>query len=444
MNTTPKKSRLSAGIGLHSIFTEKFKTNRISVNFVFPFIPEDAPYYAILPELWKHGCRLYPSTQALARRLEELYAASLDVRIRRFGDTEVLSMSLEVLRNRYTEKNEDLLSEAVALLHEMLANPLTDDSGKNFPASILKREKDNLLTLSRSYYNNKIRYAQDRCRSILCEGEAYAVPDEGREEDIAGMELSRVYGFYQRLIAEAAVEIFFIGDENEETLRPRLLPLLAFLGERAPKKKTKEAMPKLREARDIIEEDDTVQAKLCMGYRILELTEEDNRFLPMFNAVLSGSPVSKFFKNVREKKSLCYYCSCSLRKLGHHAVAFVNSGIQSEKKDDAVAAIEEQFELIRQGDISESEMEYARKCLIDAYTALSDTASAIEGFCLVFIIENREDTIDMIIENTKKATKKDLSRIAEKCFLDTVFLLKPKAGTEESEEDELEDEPVSK
>ncbi len=424
MNTKPVTHTLLTGISLRTIRTEKFKTNRLSLNFVFPISKTDAPYYALIAEVMKHGCRSYPSLQALSRHTEELYDAALGISVSRSLESEIFTLSLDFLRNRYTE-GCDLLGEAIALLCTMLKEPLLDDSTGNFPIATLRLEQENLLSRVRALYNNKIRYAASRCRTLMCEGELYALSADGSEESIAAMELSRTYEYFKKLLHSSRVEIFYIGDESGEEIAKRLMPLSDLLGEREAPLYTVSRVAPRRSVQSIMEEDDTVQSKLCMGYRISDMKEELRPYLPMFLSVISGSPSAKLFKNVREKRSLCYYCSMGLD--AEKRVAFVNSGIELDKRDVTVAAVEEEIAEMQKGNISDAEMEYAKKSLLDSYMTLTDSTLSIEGFCLGFLLRNEEPDLEKLKENAEAATKEQLSEIA-KCFvLDTVFFLAARA-----------------
>ena len=87
MNSIRKE--LKKGVSLNTVFTEKFKTNTLSVNFIFPFLPENNSYYALIVQLLKQGCRKYPSVAALAGRLDELYASDLAFSISTLGQNQI-------------------------------------------------------------------------------------------------------------------------------------------------------------------------------------------------------------------------------------------------------------------------------------------------------------------------------------------------------------------
>ena len=57
---------------------------------------------------------------------------------------------------------------------------------------------------------------------------------------------------------------------------------------------------------------DVAQAKLVMGFRTgIAVPGGDVTAMRLMSALFGGTPHSKLFLNVREKLSLCYYCSSS-------------------------------------------------------------------------------------------------------------------------------------
>ena len=60
-----------------------------------------------------------------------------------------------------------------------------------------------------------------------------------------------------------------------------------------------------------MEEQPLSQSKLSMAFRA-DYAPEEKRLFQLMAAVLGGVPSSKLFQNVREKMSLCYYCSAGM------------------------------------------------------------------------------------------------------------------------------------
>ena len=95
---------------------------------------------------------------------------------------------------------------------------------------------------------------------------------------------------------------------------------------------------------DVVEEMDVAQSKLEMGFIVKDLASaEDINAARLMSAILGGTASSKLFTNVREKKSLCYYCASRFIKL--KGIMMVESGVETANiartRDAVLAEIED-------------------------------------------------------------------------------------------------------
>ena len=111
------------------------------------------------------------------------------------------------------------------------------------------------------------------------------------------------------------------------------------------------------------------QAKLCMLF-----TAGDNPNPPSVSilrvamSVLGGSATSRLFRNVREKQSLCYYCgSAAQRATG---VMMIDSGVEPGREEQAEAAILAEWEALKNGPITQEEVDDCRRSLLSGMDAL--------------------------------------------------------------------------
>ena len=95
------------------------------------------------------------------------------------------------------------------------------------------------------------------------------------------------------------------------------------------------------------------------------MQDADYPALLLLNAVFGACYTSKLFLHVREERSLCYYASSSLEK--YKGLMVVNSGVDFAQFETARDAILAELDACRRGEISDYELESARKqCLLPA------------------------------------------------------------------------------
>jgi len=141
----------------------------------------------------------------------------------------------------------------------------------------------------------------------------------------------------------------------------------------------------------------------------------------MANGILGGGPHSKLFQNVREKASLAYYAFSRIEKT--KGLMLITSGIEIGNYDRALEIILQQIQDLKNGRITEYEIESTRKMLINSFRETSDNPSATINLYLDGIINNRNETIDDMIKQVKEVDKEEIVEVSQKIKLDTIYFL---------------------
>ncbi len=415
------RRELGNGIHYNHIRTDRFKTAYLSVNFVLPLEKESAAYYALLPCVLQRGCKKYPEYKNLVRRFDELYGTSITVGNTKRGEAEVVSFSINMLDNAYLPEGEDmdLLREAVGLLLDIIADPVTEND--LFLEKNVESERRNCMDARRAAINNKQRYAYERCVSLMFEGERYGVCADGEIADYENLDPAKLVRLYNEMLESACAEIFYVGKDSPEKVEALLLEKPIFAN-RADGDVT---FPKtvrdfdVKAVRRFEETTPAEQGKLVVGYRV---GTQDACALSLFNEIYGGSPSSKLFMNVREKLSLCYSCS----SLGDaiKGALFVLAGIENDNLEITLSEIEKQLNNIRQNEISNEEILCAKQSLKNGYRSLSDSAKAMETWYLRRIMEGNCEDPETVLEKIDTLTAEDVVRVANAVVCDTIYFLK--------------------
>lgn len=129
----------------------------------------------------------------------------------------------------------------------------------------------------------------------------------------------------------------------------------------------------------ITEEMELSQSKLVMGFRTqISAGDEEAVAERLMCAVLGGTASSKLFNNVREKQSLCYYCSSSYDSI--KGIMYINSGVEGENLEKAEKAILKEIEDMKNGEITDFEIEATKLAVVNSFKSSSDSVSGIENW----------------------------------------------------------------
>lgn len=418
--------KLRDGVDLHIISAPKFKTNLLSVYFNIPLKRETVTYAALLPSVLKRGSVDYPTMKDMSRRLDDLYSASVSAGVRMKGDGEVLYFTAEYISDRFI--GENLTSKIAEFLHSFIFSPLTEDGG--FNKEYTKSEKINLRNAISGLVNDKKAYAEFKCREAMFSKDGYGMFEAGYAEDLDEITPQSLYKFYCDVLKNAKIDIFISGTLDEASISEteRILGS-AFEPREANYIGTLIASSDDVSLKNVTEDADVVQSKLCMGMRCgTEPIGDEFYAITLASCIFGGSPFSKLFANVREKLSLAYYAVARYSRF--KSVMMISSGIQTENFKAAYDEIMLQFKKMQDGEIDDFEIESAKKYLANAYNSLSDSLYGMEDYYLSQCIMGSTQSIEELLDGVLSVDKKRVCEVMKKVKPDTVYFLKGKSAGE--------------
>ena len=414
------RSRLADGVYFSDVRDSRFKTMKISANIIVPLSAEHASANALLCGVLSRSTKAYPDFTALSKKLSSLYGAELNVSVRKSGDNQVLTISASGLDDRYTLGGESVARELSLLLCGVIFEPNLENGA--FVPGEVEQERRQLLDLIDSEFNDKRTYANGQLVKYMCEGEIFGIKRYGTAEKIKEATPQSLYSTWQNLLKTAVFEIMYIGDSSPEKAVKVFSD--AFAGvDRAPVETETEIIREAGEVKRIIEEMDVSQSKLVMGLRAgCALPDKDVPAAILMCAILGGTAHSKLFCNVREKQSLCYYCSSRFDKM--KGLVIIDSGVEGENIEKLEAGVLKEIEDMKNGVISDFEINATKMAVVNSYYTSNDTVSGIESWYSSQLFDGGFKSIEEVADVINAVTKEEITAAAKKLTLDTVYVLK--------------------
>ena len=414
---------LRPGVRLTAVHTTKFKSSVLAVRLLMPLSAETAGLGALVPAVLRRGTAEHPDMESLSAALDELYGGSLEPSVRKRGETHSVGFSASFLDDAYALEGEAILEPAAALLAEVLLRPYTRDGV--FCPDYTRQEKDNLIDRIRAQVNDKRQYAQQRAVAEMCRDEPFGLDPLGEETAVAAITPQSLWDYYQRLLSEARVELYYCGSAEQERVKAAFAPLAEGLPEGGarpgvlrPAKGLAPAAP-----RRVEEALDVTQGKLVLGFRTgCDAWDETYPAMVVANAVYGGTTTSKLFMNVRERLSLCYYASSGLMK--YKDVMLVSSGVEFGKAAQAEGEILAQLDNCKAGRFSDDELEWARRSAVNSLRTTLDSQSRLKDYWLDQAAAGLEEGPEALAERIAAVTREQVVAAADQLELDTVYFLK--------------------
>jgi len=406
-----------------SIAEPKFKTNTIEMIFMLPAGKQNNSAYALLEALLTSTSGAYPSIAAMSKKLSSMYGASLKGSTIKRGDVLQLSLTGSVIANNYALDGEDLLSELTELLLGCLFYPHAENGA--FAENDFRIEKQDLLDAIEAEINDKRAYATDRAIAAAFEGEPFAYPLDGTAEDVELLTPASVYAAYEKMLCEAVVRIYHVGPQHAPELAARLQEAFGDL-ERCPVELTfKTPSPCKPEPVRVTEPMAVTQSKLVIVFK----GEAPKKYaLNLMNLMYGGSPFSMLFNNVREKMSLCYYCSS--RFVASKQAVFVSSGVELENAEKAHEAILAQLDAVRRGEFDDEMLENAKRSAVNSLHGIGDTPSSCIGWSHGRYCDDEAMSIAEIVAAYQGMTRQDMIDAANALQEDTIYLMQQEVAHE--------------
>lgn len=409
---------LENGINLYTCATNKFKTTTVCLFMHKNLRKETATKTALLPFVLKRGTRNFPTSRNISLYLENLYGADMGGDILKRGEIQIQQFFLQTVNPEFIN-DKMILDKGLQVFKELVTDPLLENG--SFKKSYVEQEKDLLRRTIQSLYSDKFNYTIERCFHEMCKDEPYSIYKYGSIEDLDSINSENLYEYYRDCLQKCPIDIFVLGGINESEITEKLQELFGFERNEEKTVKTSDRVKDIKE-KFVEERQQVSQGKLSMGFRTnTRYGDEDYFALMVYNGILGGGPHSKLFQNVREKASLAYYAFSKLEKT--KGLMLITSGIEFENKDKAIDIIKKQLEDIKQGKISDYEFDSTIKSLINSLKEAADSPSMIISIYLDGLINGVEISLEDMIEEIKKVTKKDVMNVARKIQLDTIFFL---------------------
>lgn len=418
------RKKLGAGVNLTCVTTPKFKRAVLRAALLLPLGGPDAALRACLPQVLRRGTAQLPDLRALGTTLDELYGARIEAIVRKEGETLVIGFLSDCIDEAYAPGAAGLTGRVVRLLADLMFDPYLQDGV--FCPDYTTGERDNLIDRIAAQKNDPRTWAPKRLTELMCAQEAYGQPALGTAEQAGRITENKLYTAYLRALEEAQVELFYCGTLAPEAVAHLFLdtPLARRTERPFYLPHTTVAAQPAGDAREVVEEEPVTQGKLSLGFRTGGscLTGGDPAAYRMFQTIYGGSTSSKLFVNVREKQSLCYYASAQF--IASKGIMQVNSGIENRDFATARDEILRQLDTCRQGDITEPELESARKTLVTNWRAMLDDPLALERYWLGQAAAGTLTAPEDRIQQTEAVTLGQVVAAAQATTLDMVYFMK--------------------
>ncbi|MGG6819665.1 UNVERIFIED_CONTAM: insulinase family protein [Staphylococcus pseudoxylosus] len=400
--------------------TTKFKTTTITLKFMAPLDSETMTARSILSKVLVRATKQWPSDKDFNRHLSHLYGAYVNSFVSKFKDKHVITISLELVNERYLKDQTPLFEKGLELLKEMIYNPLISDN--KFDETFVAQEKSLLSKKLNAMIDNKSQISFLNLLKYMFGEQPYRHLATGQVEYIADITSENLYHTYQSMLENDYCAVYVVGNVDEQQVKSQIQtyfninPFSFELSQFNPVGQDHNT-PQV-----IVETDDVDQAKLNMGFKLPAKYGDPEYFaMIVFNVMFGGDPSSVLFNEVREKQSLAYSIHSQID--AKNGFIFVLSGVSTDKYEVAKETIVSEFEKFQQGDFEEEKIALAKKVILSQRQESHDRAKSIIEIMNNNILLDEPMSEESYISGIQNVNKSDIQQLAQATTLDTIYIL---------------------
>ncbi len=400
--------------------TTKFKTTTITLKFMAPLDSDTMTARSILSKILVRATKQWPSDKDFNRHLSHLYGAYVNSFVSKFKDKHVITISLELVNERYLKDQTPLFEKGLELLREMIYNPLISDN--QFDEIFVAQEKSLLSKKLNAMIDNKSQISFLNLLKYMLGEQPYRHLATGQVEYIADITPENLYHTYQSMLQNDYCAVYVVGNVDEQQVKSQIQtyfninPFSFELSQPNPIGQDHNT-PQV-----IIETDDVDQAKLNMGFTLPAKYGDPEYFaMIVFNVMFGGDPSSVLFNEVREKQSLAYSIHSQID--AKNGFLFVLSGVSTDKYEIAKETIVSEFEKFQQGDFEEEKLALAKKVILSQRQESYDRAKSIIEIMNNNILLDEPMSEENYISGIQNVSKSDIQQLAQETTLDTIYIL---------------------
>ena len=416
MNNIINRRKIADGVYFSSITDKRYKKNLISVAFSTQLSEDTATENVIVPVLLTKCNSKLPTYKAFNNKMSRLYASGIGGTAGRQYDLQTISFGAYFLDDIYALSGEKMTGIMTDILIDCLTSPVTENGV--FSEKFVELEKKTVIDNIETAINDKRSYAIERAMKTICKGEPASVCSYGTVEKAKLITPDSAYKAYRRMLETMPCEIICTGCSDFDGVAEKFAAAFEKVGRHDIENTTIALSPVKTQTEEVTERLTVNQSKLVLGFKS---HSDDDAALVLLQKIFGGTTSSKLFRNVREKMSLCYYCSAARNDL--KGIMLVNSGVENENIEKTKEAVIDQLEEIKNGNFTNEDINFAEMAIKNDFKSVADSAGNVSNWYFDCIRKNDIVTPEEKLGRYLGVSKERIIAAAKSMVLDSVYVL---------------------
>lgn len=301
--------------------------------------------------------------------------------------------------------------KAFSYLADGLKNP-------SFQQSALDKLKQQTITGLKNTEKSATAISA-RVSNALSYGKNTAYGEFTTETTVKGITLADVQDAYKNYITPSRSYLTFVGDITPAAAKALAEKYLGgWTGRKLPVPSMPEAMNPVKTEINFVDVPTAVQAEMNVGNLVNNpMNSSDYHALLLANRILGGGADAKLFMNLREKHGFTYGSYSAIGSGRFQSLFKASAAVRTDKADSAVAEMIHEILDMRDGKITNEEIENAKAIYNGSFAlGMEDPARSAQYASNILINNLPKDFYRTYLQKINKVTVEDIKRVSKNYF----------------------------
>lgn len=278
------------------------------------------------------------------------------------------------------------------------------------------RERDVIIEEMKRYEDEPAAKVEEMFHQMLYPGTKLGMRIIGEEKSLRSVASRELREYHEKQYGPDRIVVVAAGnlqDTVQQKVEEWFGPLKQRKTDSIEKVSLRQEKPKL----EVVTKPDAQQAHMVLGLRTFSRTNSGRFAWNLFNLIMGVSFTSRLFKEIREKRGLCYHIRSSSSSYSDVGSWDIYAGVATEKVGEATRAILTELVKAREKGVTQEELAIAKKRLSAMLAFKSeDPEFFTEWYGRQEIYNQHILTVDDYIKKADMVTKEDINTLIRKYF----------------------------
>ena len=296
---------------------------------------------------------------------------------------------------------------ALDLHSDMLTDP-------QIPRKELEKERKVVLEEISKDGNNPSKKVYENLNEMLYSHHPYKRKVIGSADVISTITREEILDFFNNYYAPSNMITVVVGDVDTNNVVEKVSQYFNSEYKKPIKKSFRKEQPLTLQKRNV-EYLDTQTGYMMIGFRGVDIGDNDTFALDVLAQILGGGKSSKFYRNIKEQKGLAYSISASNGSYRDDGIFYISANYIPTGAEKLEKSIFEEIEYIQKYGVTEEELNTAKKMIEqETYYSRESTSNISSELGYILTLTGNADLYENYVNNIKKVSAKDVQLVAQR------------------------------